>query len=519
LFSLVGRKILFTLAFIILAFWLFFVSWSLKEQKKFYLEQMRREAKAIYEFVVLAREWISSKGGIYIKNKNEFEKVTPSHFTKELAAFAKPHKMAFTFKVAVIGTKNPYHVPDDFEKEAIKAFQNSRIHEYWKLYTDPKNPLFRYAAPLEFQSVCASCHQEAKYHQPPACISITLTAKPFLKELKRSYYGLIFSSVSVTLIIFIVLCFLLKIFVLNPLNKFINVAKQVEQGNLDARVSIKSNDEWQILSECFNDMLESLAKHQEKLKEKIKEATEELFQAYSNLKKAEKYRSEFFSNITHELKTPVTAIKGTIELIERKGSIDERQIEILKKNAEKLSKMIKDLLDYSKIESGQIELLKEENSIFDAIEDAILLVSPLASQKNLTIQLRGKDTVGFFDHELIQRVITNLLINAIKFSPEGEKIIVSVSEDETNIIVSVEDFGPGIPAEEREKVFQKFYRLAKDKREGIGLGLAICKGIIEAHGGKIWVGDSKHKGCVFYFTIPKGKKEPNDARKNQNSHN
>ncbi|WP_281054747.1 sensor histidine kinase [Thermodesulfatator indicus] len=464
---------------------------------------MRREAKAIYEFVVLAREWISSKGGIYIKNGENFEKITPSHFTKELAAFAKPQNMIFTFKVAVINTNTPYHIPDEFEKEAIQAFQTEKLKEFWKLENDPKKPLFRYAAPLEFEKVCSNCHSDIENYQPPACISITLSAKPFLSELKKSYKGLILSSIFITILIFLSLYLLLKFFVLNQLNKFIKATKEIEKGNLSTRVNIKSKDEWQILSKYFNSMLETLVKHQEKLEEEVKKATEELYQAYSELKKAEKYRSEFFSNITHELKTPVTAIKGTIDLIERKGNIDQKQIEIIKKNIEKLAKMIKDLLDYSKIESGQIELMKEENSIFEVIEDAILLVSPLANQKNIKIEIKGKDTTTYFDYEKIQQVISNLLVNAIKFSPPEGKIIITVSENKDEVIVSIEDFGPGIPKEEREKVFNKFYRVAKNQREGIGLGLAICKGIVENHGGKIWVEEPDHQGCVFKFTLPK----------------
>ncbi len=505
MFSVLGRKILFAIAAILVVFWLFFVSWSIKEQKKFYLAQMKREAHAIYNYIVLTREWISSKGGIFIKNGGEFEKITPSHFTKELAQFAAPKHLPFTFKVAVINTKNPAHKPDPFEKEAILHFQKEGVTEYWKLLqNDP--PIFEYAAPLRFQKVCFNCHGDIKNYQPPACISVSLTATPFLKELKKNYFRLISASILITLLIFLTLCWLIRYLILNPLNKFIIAAKEIEKGNFNIRVKLNTKDEWEKLSICFNEMLDSLARHQEKLEEKIKEATKELYQAYSELKKTEKFRSEFLSNITHELKKTVTAIKGVLELIERKGSADKKHIDIIKKNIEKLSKMIKDLLDYSKIESGQIELLKEENNIIEAIEDAIFLVSPLLQQKEIKVIVDNeKEIWARFDYEKIGQVVSNLLTNAIKFSPNKSKILVKVSENEKEVIISVEDFGPGIPPEEREKVFQKFYRVSKDKREGIGLGLAICRGIVEAHGGRIWVSTPKdHQGCIFSFTIPKG---------------
>ncbi len=514
MFSILGRKILFAIATILVLFWLFFVWWSIREQKKFYIQQMRREAQAIYYYIVLTREWISSQGGIFVQKEDKFIKITPSHFTKELAQFAAPRNLPFTFKVAVINTQNPSHMPDEFEKEAILHFQREREEEYWKLYEKDKKPVFKYAAPLRFQNVCFNCHNDIKNYQPPACISVSLTATPFLNELKKNYYSLIISSITITLLIFFTLCWLIKYLILNPLNKFIIAAREIEKGNFNIRVKLKTSDEWEKLSICFNEMLDSLAKQQEKLEEKVREATKELYQAYSELKRTEKFRSEFFSNITHELKTPVTAIKGTIDLIERKGFADKKHLEIIKKNIEKLSKMIKDLLDYSKIESGQIELLKEKNNIIEAIEDAIFLVSPLSKQKNIKILLENRlDIWASFDHEKIQQVLSNLLTNAIKFSPENGKIIIKVSENKKEIRVSIEDFGPGIPPEEREKVFQKFYRVSKDKREGIGLGLAICKGIIEAHGGKIWVEEPPHRGSIFHFTLPKGEE---DGGKGQN---
>ncbi len=513
MFSHLDRKILFAIATILVIFWFFFVWWSTREQKKFYLAQMKREAFTLYNFVVLTREWISSKGGIFVKEKDRFIKITPSHFTKELAQFAAPKHLPFSFKVAVINAQNPAHKPDDFEKEAIMHFQREGAKEYWKLY-EKNPPVFKYAAPLTFQRVCFNCHGEIKNFKPPACISISLAASPFLEELDRNYYRLVWASILITILVFFTLFWLIKYLVLNPLNKFIVAAQEIEKGNFNIRVKIKTKDEWKTLSTCFNEMLDSLAKHQEMLEEKVKEATEELYQAYSELKKTEKFRSDFFSNITHELKTPVTAIRGVLELIERKGKAENKHLEIIKKNTEKLSKMIKDLLDYSKIESGQIELLKEENNINEAIEDAIFLVSPLSQQKNIKIVLEnGKDLRAPFDYEKIQQVISNLLTNAIKFSPENGKIIIRTEENEKEIVVSVEDFGPGIPLEEKDKVFQKFYRVSKDKREGIGLGLAICKGIIEAHGGRIWVADPPgHSGCIFSFSIPKGEQ---DGRKKE----
>ncbi len=503
-FSSLERKILFSLAAILGTFWLIFVWWATHKQEKFYVEQMRREAQGIYQYIVLTREWISSHGGIYILNdQNEYELITPSHFTKDLADFAAPLHLPFTFKVAVMHTKNPNHVPDPFEKKAIAYFQRKRAQEYWEYSSTEKT--FRYAAPLRFQEVCFSCHGSIKNFQPPACISVTLSAKPFITELQKSSQLLILASVSVTILIFVVLFFLLRHFVLKPLHIFIEASREIERGKLNGRVDIKTGDEWEVLSRCFNDMLDTLVRHQERLEEKIREATRELHLAYEELKKTERFRSEFFSNITHDLKTPVTAIKGAIDLLDRKGDIDPRYLDIIRKNIEKLSKMIKDLLDCAKLESGQMELLKECNDLIAAINDAIFLVTPMAQKKDIQIEFApAKERIILtFDYEKIQQVISNLLTNAIKFSPPGAKVIVRVEDFPTGARVSVEDFGPGIPEEDWTNVFKKFYQASKEGREGIGLGLAICKGIIEAHGGNIWISKPAHPGIVFHFKLPK----------------
>ncbi len=503
MFSRLERKITLSLVLILGSFWLFFVWWSSREQEKFYVDQMRREAQGIYQYIVLVREWISSHGGIYLKEKGRFILITPSHFTKDLASFAAPQKLPFTFKVAVMNTKNPYHVPDPFEEEAIIRFQEGKLEEFWRY--SPREGLFRYAAPLRFQEACFSCHGEIKNYQPPACISVTLSAKPFLAELKKSSRLLILGSVSATLLIFIVLFFLLRHFVLKPLHLFIKASQEIERGNLNVRVQVDTEDEWQVLSRCFNEMLDSLVKHQEHLEEKINEATRELHLAYEELKKTEKFRSEFFSNITHDLKTPVTAIKGAIDLLDRKGQLDPRYLEIVRKNIEKLSKMIRDLLDCAKLESGQLELLREENDLLEAINDAIFMVTPMAQKKGVEIVLKAHPGHYLFpfDYEKIEQVITNLLTNAIKFSPSGKKVLVLVEDLEKEVRVRVEDFGPGIPERDWPRVFEKFYQGAKEAREGIGLGLAICKGIVEAHGGRIWIEKPTHQGIIFAFSLPK----------------
>ncbi len=262
-------------------------------------------------------------------------------------------------------------------------------------------------------------------------------------------------------------------------------------------------------------MVDRLARHQRELEVEVERATKELSRAYEELKETEKFRSEFFSNITHDLKTPITAIKEAVDLVVRKGRGKDPHVEIISKNTEKLSKMISDLLDCARLESGQLELMKEEGNLVGAVEEAVFMATSLAWTKGVTLSFeRGEEYLPVvFDGDRISQVLVNLLGNAIKFSPKGGQVVVRLTREDRWVVVSVEDHGPGIPDEEWDKVFQKFYRGGRGvSREGIGLGLAICKGIVEAHGGKIWISRPTHRGIVFSFSLPRGLKEVEGGR-------
>jgi signal transduction histidine kinase len=514
--STLGKRIILCFFLILALFWLVFFFWLSREQKQFFIEQLRHQAEGIYHYIILTRQWISLHGGIYLKNNNKYLFLTPSHFTKEIADFAQK-KLPYQIKIAVINAHNPIHQPDNFEKEAILNFQKGKAKEVWKVVHTSAGPLFRYAAPLVVQRECAKCHWQMKRQKIPGCISISFSAASVFEEFKKNQMFLIIGLMATLLLIFFLLCYLLRVFVLNPLNIFVQALQEIEKGNLNVRVNVKTGDEWERLAQSFNQMVEGLASYQRELEKKVKEATAELAKAYEELKKTEQFKSEFFSSITHDLKTPITAIKGAVELLLRKekSEKDKSYLVIIQKNVNKLSKMIKDLLDCAKIESGQLELKKEKNDLIQTIQETVFMANPLAWEKKIKIlcEIPKKPIMFSFDKERIQQVILNLLSNAIKFSPFGKEIKVIVKSQDDQIIISIEDFGPGIPKEEWPLVFQKFYRYKKKfyryknmKGEGLGLGLAICKGIVEAHGGRIWITQPEHAGIVFNVSLPLGGK-------------
>ncbi len=472
---------------------------------------MRRQALGIYHYIVLSRLWISGKGGIYIKNSEKYTLVTPSEFIKQLSKLAEK-RLPYSIHIAVKNARDPDHVPDEFEKHAIDELRSAHKREVYTIEEDKNGKrLFRYAAPLSFATECASCHQGLLPEQIPGCIAVAISAGPLLDQFQQNKEYLILYLTGALAISVALLFVMLQRFVLKPLAILNTAAKKVRKGDMSVRVDLIESDEWKSVGDSFNQMVEALAGQQKALEEEVQKAVSQLSEAYEELKRTEKYRSDFYSNVTHDLKTPITAIKGATDLLKKKIAREDLNlyIDMLDRNTKKLSKMVKDLLDIAKIESGGLELQMEEQDLIELIEDAIFMVTSLAIEKNISISqntnLKGAVISG--DQSRLEQVFINLLSNAISFSPQGSVINVIIKKGEKGqVLVIIEDSGPGIPKNEREKIFQKFFRGNRGKNknghEGMGLGLAIAKGIVEVHGGKIWVSEGKLGGAAFHISFP-----------------
>ena len=222
---------------------------------------------------------------------------------------------------------------------------------------------------------------------------------------------------------------------------------------------------------------------------------------------------QFFSMISHELKTPLVPIQGYVKMLkeERFGNLDETQKEklgIVDSNTTALSKLIQNMLDYQKLSSGSMEMKKEENNIEKIVNDAFASLDSEFKQKEIekTVSIDGNIEL-ICDAQRISQVLANLLDNSLKaIQPKLGKIKVSASQLENMVTVSVHDNGCGIPKEELDKVFSKFYQVdMSNTREkgGVGLGLSISQKIIDAHDGKIWIESELGKETIINFTLPR----------------
>ena len=224
-------------------------------------------------------------------------------------------------------------------------------------------------------------------------------------------------------------------------------------------------------------------------------------------------QKEFSSTVSHELRTPLASIKIAIDIVMSgtPGDLNDDQKNFLdkaKKNVDRLNRLINDILDLSKLESGKAALKIQENDIGKIISEVVDIQKSVAEKKGLYLKTEcGADVPTIpFDADKIIQLFDNLISNAIKFTEKGGIVVTSRSRKEENHIeICIKDTGPGISKDDMVKLFQKFQQLgdsAKRQTGGTGLGLAICKEIIKQHGGKIWVESELGRGSSFYFTLP-----------------
>jgi len=228
-------------------------------------------------------------------------------------------------------------------------------------------------------------------------------------------------------------------------------------------------------------------------------------------KEADKLRSQLLGTVSHELRTPIAAIQGfasslkCADEVEIPKEMQQDWINEIEQNAERLRRLVTDLLDLSRLESGALRMQMEWQDMNDVLDELAPDLQMIAEGRNLVVQVSDTLPLIKCDAERIGQVLRNLVENARKFSPPGSNIVVGAERYENGIRVGVLDEGEGIPPEYHDKIFERFFQIEGASfrpQKGTGLGLAICRNIVEAHGGRIWVESSPGKGSIFYFTLP-----------------
>ncbi len=284
---------------------------------------------------------------------------------------------------------------------------------------------------------------------------------------------------------------------------------KLEEGDLDL-LSILASEVGVAIENL--QLYEALKRSHDELEERVKERTAELARANEELVRLNKMKSDFVSAVSHELRTPLTSIKGYTSLVRagKLGVVNKEQsdrLEKINRHTDYLSNLISDLLDIARIESGRVGMEIRKVNLSRLADSIVDLLGPQLKEKslNLKVEIPAKLPDLQVDESRIQRVLINLLSNAIRFTPSEGIITLRAKPEAQALQIDVIDAGLGIAPPDIPRLFTEFFRADNPinrERKGTGLGLTLVKRIVEAHGGKIWVSSQVGKGSTFSFTIP-----------------
>lgn len=282
-------------------------------------------------------------------------------------------------------------------------------------------------------------------------------------------------------------------FLTRNLRSIIQTVQRFREGDLDIRIVNPEKSDLSTLALAFNEMADTIARNMKEIQS------------------VDVLRRELIANVSHDLRTPLAIINGYIETLQMKSDVleleeKEKYLDIIKGSSERLSHLVSQLFEYSKLEAEQVKPVKEPFSMTDLAMDLITKYQVLGDKKSINIQLESDKHVPlvFADIGLVERAIQNLLDNALKFTPENGSISLQISSTEADVKIGVSDTGPGIKESEQSFIFDR-YRQAKQtsKSDGVGLGLAIVKKIMDLHNTRIQLISKPNEGSTFQFHLPK----------------
>jgi two-component system, chemotaxis family, sensor kinase Cph1 len=241
------------------------------------------------------------------------------------------------------------------------------------------------------------------------------------------------------------------------------------------------------------------------------ERTERLLElekgARARAERANRMRDDVLAVVAHDLRNPLHTLQLSAMSMAEPGMSDAyraRQAQLIGRAVENMDHLIGELLDIGRIEAGSFAVAPAPEDLGDLLDEALALFLPQAGERNvrLTCERSPESRIVSCDRDQLLRVLSNLIGNAMKFTPSGGEVRVHAQHTHTGVHISVRDTGPGIPAEDLAHVFDRFWQADRTRRFGTGLGLVIAKGIVESHGGRIWAESTVGDGSCFHFTVP-----------------
>ncbi len=398
------------------------------------------------------------------------------------------------------------------------------------------NDQYQFYQPIVFTSECTGCHPPARRDAGNGQLTHLASADPdytrtplYVIRLTQNYKDAnegIYRSRAILLAVAIVIAFLsttalyaiIRYVIVKPLQHLQGVIQQVSKGKMDVRSELNTGDEFEELSNSLNRMLRHLADSQAALTEvnrDLDRKVDEQAQLTMKLYEMNQIKSDFLANMSHEVRTPLNSIIGFSEVLAEIDSLNEKQrgyANNIRNSGHALMELINNVLDLAKLEAGKTEVHSQDFSIQVLVNELVEMVRPLAEKKRIEVQVEIDPNLPpmFQDQGKIRQILTNLMSNAIKFTPEGGRIKISVSQEDDRLVLQVRDSGVGIAEEDRAIVFEKFRQAPSTigvdsltrRHSGTGLGLSIVKELCILLGGIVEVESEVGKGSIFTVRVP-----------------
>lgn len=280
-------------------------------------------------------------------------------------------------------------------------------------------------------------------------------------------------------------------FLTKNLRTITETVTRFKEGDYAARIPADAKGDFTVLADTYNDMANQIVTNIEQIKS------------------IDQFRQELIANVSHDLRTPLAIMQGYVETLMMKAddlppSERNRYLQIVLNSSDRLSNLVSQLFEYSKLEAKQIEPQKEPFFIEELAQDIYAKYQMLAAEKNIQLKLETTQDLPlvFADVGLVERVLQNLLDNALKFTPEQGEVTIHLAADDQHVAVQVKDSGPGIDEAQQAYIFDRYHRAPAERNKGTGLGLAIVKKILEIHNSTIKVISQPNQGATFYFQLP-----------------
>ncbi|MEA2107863.1 MAG: DUF3365 domain-containing protein [Pseudomonadota bacterium] len=488
-------------------------------EKVFIISQVDKQARILCQQVLLTRSWLADMGGVYVEKRagleanpyledgviragdtyKEYLLRNPAMVTRELSEYASQMGL-YRFRLTSTRLINMDNVPDGTERLALDLFRRKSVKEYTVQQELDGRQVFRLIAPMYVESACLSCHQYQGYEigDLRGCISIIIPNCEVERKLVSLKYSFFWAGAFLVLIAVVALFYLNHLLAIKPLKRLRRKMQRFER-DVDYQVSAsKRHDEIGDLERVFARMADSVRASRAQMEEKIVRATAELRtmnealqEANRRLKQADERKTDFLATVSHELRTPLTTIRGGVEYL-LKTVADREQVvflRLLDKNIGNLVLMVNNLIDLARIELNKLELDIEEVNLKELLAEVVLFFQVMARDKNITISIDGlQEKIVPFDYRRMNQVFLNLFHNAIKFSPIGGTVSLVMTSTDDEVAVTVVNQGKMISEDELKTIFTRYQSRARGgSRRSAGLGLAITRGLVEAHGGRLEV--------------------------------